>query len=61
MLGEIDVMYVLHHDVIYHRYISLPFPLFINPEELIYFQIPKVLYLNPQTQFTITLLLKFIL
>ena len=31
------------------------FPLFINPEELSYFQISEVLYLNSQTQFITTL------
>ena len=30
------------------------FPLFINFEDLIYFQISEVPYLNPQTQFIIT-------
>ena len=54
MLGEIDVMYGLHHDVIHHRQISFSFPLFIKFEELTYFQISEVLYLNPQTQFVIT-------
>ena len=37
------------------------FLLFINSEELIYFQISEVPYLNSQTQFIITLLLKFVL
>ena len=54
MLGEIDVMYGLHHDVIYHRKKSLSFLLFINSEELIYFQIFEVLRLNSQTQFIMT-------
>ena len=34
------------------------FPLFINSEELIYFQISEVPYLNPQTQFAITFTIK---
>ena len=54
MRGEIDIMYELHHDVIYRRKKSLSFLLFINSEELIYFQISEVPYLNSQTQFAIT-------
>ena len=61
MLGVIDVMYGLHHDVIHCRLLSFSFPLFINSEELIYFLISEVLHLNPQTQFIITLLLKLVL
>ena len=54
MLGEIDVMYGLHHDVIYRQQILFSFPLFINSKELTYFQISEVLHLNSQTQFIIT-------
>ena len=54
ILGEIDVMYMLHHDVIHHRLVIIFFSLSINSEELIYFQISEVPYLNSQTQFAIT-------
>ena len=54
MHGEIDIMYELHHDVIYRRKKSLSFLLFINSEELIYFQISEILRLNSQTRFVIT-------
>ena len=47
-------MYRLHHDVIHHRLVIVFFSLFINSEELIYFQISEVLLLNSQTQFIIT-------
>ena len=33
---------------------KISFPLFINSEELIYFQFSEVPYLNSQTQFIIT-------
>ena len=58
MLGEIDIMYGLHHDVIYRRLLSFSFQLFINSEELTYFQISEVSYLNSQTQFIITFTIK---
>ena len=54
MLGEIDVMYGLPHDVIYRRKLSFSFPLSVNSEELVYFQISEILRLNSQTQFVIT-------
>ena len=54
MLGEIDIMYGFHHDVIYHRYILFSFPMFKNSEEPIYFQTSEVLHLNSETQFIIT-------
>ena len=58
MHGEIDIMYELHHDVIYRRKISLSFLLFINSEELIYFQISEVHYLNSQTLFIMTFIIE---
>ena len=38
--------------------VIIVFPLFINSEELIYFQTSEVFYLNSQTQFAITFTIK---